>query len=125
MKLVIAAVLFGAICHPYVMTNAQDCQTERDVFITSKNSSVNCSLVLSRVVDLVISRNFTSSSSADLDLVCMQPGNNTDVCQDGIMNYFTACRSIEAVRLVNNSMILSSDLITFHFSAVALDRPKC
>ena len=105
MKLVIAAVLFGAICHPCVMIDAQDCVTQRDKLITSKNnSSVNCSLVLSRVVDHVISRShsFTSSSS-DLDLVCMRPSNDTDVCQEGIMDYFTACRSIEAVsyRLAN------------------------
>ena len=92
-----AAVLFTAICYPCVMINAQDrCVTDRDTFITSENSSINCSLALSGVVNLVISRSFSSALDLNLDLVC---GNNTDVCQDGIMNYFTACRSIEAVRL--------------------------
>ena len=96
-----AVVLFAAaICYLCVMTNAQDCQTERYMFITSENSSVNCSLVLSRVVDYVISRQFfsTGTPTSDLNLVCTT-SNDTDVCQDGVMNYFTACRSFEAVRL--------------------------
>ena len=92
-----AAVLFAAaICYPCVMTNAQDCETERDILITSKNSSVNCSLVLSRFVGRVISSQFFTTMTSDLNLIC----NDTDVCQDGVINYFTACRSFELVRLI-------------------------
>ena len=96
-----AVLLAAAICYLCVMTNAQDCETERDMFITSKNSSVNCSSVLSSVVGYVISRHSESSSippNSDLNLVCTT-SNDTDVCQDGVMNYFAACRSFEAVRL--------------------------
>ena len=95
-----AAVLFAAICYPCVMTDAQDCETERDMFITSKNGSVNCSLVLSRVVDYVMLRRFPSTATSDLNLICTTGNDTEDVCQDGAMNYFTACRSLEAVRLV-------------------------
>ena len=79
------------------MTNAQDCETERDMFITSENSSVNCLVSFSRVVNRVILRSFSSSLS-DLNAVCTTSANATEVCQDGIMDYFTACRSFETVR---------------------------
>ena len=95
-----AAVLFAAaICYLCVMTNAQDCETERYMFITSENSSVNCSSVLSIVVDYVISRQFFSSPTSDLNLVCTTSNDTDAVCQDGVMNYFRACRSFEVVRL--------------------------
>ena len=94
-----AAVLFAAICYPWVMTDAQDCVTGRNMLITSKDSSVNCSLVLSRVVDYVMLKpRFYSTPTSDLDLVCTTNSNDTDVCQDGVMDYFTACRSFQVVR---------------------------
>ena len=96
--IITAEILFTAICYLCVMTNAQDCETERDMFITSENSSVNCPVILSRVVNRVISRSFSSSPLSDLNSVCTTSANATDVCQDGIMDYFTACRSFEGVR---------------------------
>lgn len=98
MRIIIAytvAVVFAAIYH-CEMTNAQDCETERHLFMMSENISVNCSLAFSRVVDLVISRNDLFSIS-DLNVVCGTGSNSTHVCESGIMDYFTACRSTEAV----------------------------
>ena len=95
--IITAEILFTAICYLCVMTNAQDCETERDMFITSENSSVNCLVIFSRFVNRVISSS-SSSPLSDLNAVCTTSANATDMCQDGIMDYFTACRSFEVVR---------------------------
>ena len=92
-----SAVLFAMICHQCVVASAQDCETERYLFMTSRNDSVNCSLAFSSVLNLVISRD-DSSSISDLNSVCTTSTNSTHVCVNGIMDYFTACRSIEEVR---------------------------
>ena len=92
-----AAITFAVICYHYEVTNAQDCETERHLFMTSENSSVNCSSAFSRVVDLVIARNDLFSIS-DLNMVCGTGSNNAHVCESGITDYFTACRSFEVVR---------------------------
>ena len=96
MQIIIAytvAVTFAVICYHCEVTDAQDCETERHLFMTSENSSVNCSSAFSRVVDLVIARN-DSFSISDLNMVC----GTGSVCESGITDYFTACRSIEMVR---------------------------
>ena len=100
-----AAVLFvAAVYYQCVMTNGQNCATERNR-IASDQPGVNCSLTLSRVVDYVISRQSGFSILSDLDSACATSTNNT-FCQRGIMDYFTACRSIETVRLYSYIAII-------------------
>ena len=103
MNINVAAVLFiAAVYYQCVMTNGQNlrrnCETERNR-IASDLPGVNCSLTLSNVVDYVISRRSGFNILSDLDSACATSTNDTRPCQSGIMDYFTACRSIETVRL--------------------------
>ena len=86
----VAAILFTAIFCKIVLTIAQDCETARNIIARENNGSVNCSSVLSRVNDSIT--RFGSTRRFDLDIVCT---SSNITCQNEIMDYFTACGSLD------------------------------
>ena len=88
----VAAILFTAIFHKIVLpTIAQNCGTARNIITRENDGGVNCSSVLSRVNNSITRSGFTWMS--DLEVVCRNISNTS--CQDEIMDYFTACRSLD------------------------------
>ena len=88
----VAAILFTAtFCKIVLPTIAQtDCGTARNIITRENGGGVNCSSVLSRVNNRITRSGFLRRS--DLDVVC-KSSNTT--CKDEIMDYFTACRSLD------------------------------